>query len=152
VRRRQVPAIAYGGPKVPADQPSPQSIKLAESLILVEFVADLYPQSGLLPSDPVVRAQARFFVDAVSTKLIPAYMAWLRKGESYENFLKGVEAIQALLPQDAPFAVGEAFTVADIAILPVSFSRSAGDCGENRELASHDILCAVPRTDGRGVA
>lgn len=28
----KVPAVAYGGPAVPADQPSPESTKIAESL------------------------------------------------------------------------------------------------------------------------
>ncbi|ELU43933.1 Glutaredoxin domain-containing protein [Rhizoctonia solani AG-1 IA] len=54
-----IPAIAYGGPKVDPANPSPESIKLAESLVLLEFIADLYPNSGLLSTNPVERAQAR---------------------------------------------------------------------------------------------
>ncbi|KAJ6514685.1 thioredoxin-like protein [Mycena vulgaris] len=104
----KVPAIAYGGPQVPPDQPSPESIKLAESLILVEFVADLYPASALLPTDAVLRAKARFFIDVVSTKFGPAFMAPL----------DALEALQSLLPADKPFAVGEEFTAADIALAP----------------------------------
>ncbi|EIN09095.1 hypothetical protein PUNSTDRAFT_87214 [Punctularia strigosozonata HHB-11173 SS5] len=142
----KVPAIAYGGPKVPADQPSPESVKLAESLILVEFVADLYPQSGSLPSDPVLRAKARFFIDAVSNKLLPAYNAWLRKGESYESFLKGIEAIQSLLPQDKKYAVGDDFTAADIAILPFLARLSVvldNDLGAYPEGESKKVLEAL---------
>ncbi|KAG6805318.1 hypothetical protein H0H93_005077, partial [Arthromyces matolae] len=37
----KVPAIAYGGPAVAPDDPSPESTKLAESLVLLEFIADL---------------------------------------------------------------------------------------------------------------
>ncbi|KAH7909602.1 hypothetical protein BJ138DRAFT_1154831 [Hygrophoropsis aurantiaca] len=65
----QIPAIAYGGPDVPPETPSPDSTKLAESLVLVEFVADLFPQSGILPTDP------------------------------YENVLQGIDAIRPLLPE-----------------------------------------------------
>lgn len=115
----KVPAIAYGGPPVPPDQPSPESVKLAESLILVEFVADLYPDSHLLPADPVQRARARFFIDAVSTKLLPAWGGLLHGTggpETIQAFVKAIEAIQGLLPAQG-FAVGE-YSIADVAITP----------------------------------
>ncbi|KAJ7107348.1 hypothetical protein C8R44DRAFT_885371 [Mycena epipterygia] len=95
----KVPAFAYGGPQVSPDLPSPDSDKIAESLILVEFVADLYPEATLLPKDPVLRAKARFFIDTVSTKFLPAYMGPLN-----------------LLSADRPYVLGEEYTAADIAI------------------------------------
>ncbi|KAL5476872.1 hypothetical protein ACEPAI_3058 [Sanghuangporus weigelae] len=114
----KVPAVAYGGPKVPADQPSPESVKIAESLVLLEFIADLYPDSKLLPKDPVLRAKTRFFIDAISTKLTPGWAAFIMRGESADGFLNGAEAIQALLPNDKTFAVSDDFTIADAAIAP----------------------------------
>ncbi|KZT66635.1 hypothetical protein DAEQUDRAFT_674641 [Daedalea quercina L-15889] len=114
----KVPAIAYGGPQVPPDQPSLESVKLTESLVLLEFVADLYPNAYLLPVDPVQKARARFFIDAVSTKLVPAWMGVLRKGtpEASQAFLDAVEFIQRLLPAQG-FAV-DAFSLADISVAP----------------------------------
>lgn len=114
----KVPAIAYGGPKVPPDQPSSESVKITESLVLLEFVADLFPNSRLLPADPVQRARARFFVEAVSTKLVPAWMTLLKSGtpESSQAFLNAVESIQALLPPQG-FAIGE-YSIADISVAP----------------------------------
>ncbi|KZT64292.1 glutathione S-transferase [Daedalea quercina L-15889] len=114
----KVPALAYGGPPVPPDEPSPASVKLAESLILVEFVADLYPAARLLPADPVQRARARFFVDAVSTKLTPAWNSYLRTGtaDARDAFVAAVDAIQGLLPERG-FAIGD-FSIADIAVAP----------------------------------
>ncbi|KAJ7258383.1 glutathione S-transferase [Mycena haematopus] len=114
----KVPAIAYGGPQVSPDQPSPESIKIAESLVLVEFVADLFPDSPILPKDPVLRAKARFFVDAVSSKFLPAYMGPVARGQSFEPFWAALEDLQALLPADKTYAVGDEYTVADIAIAP----------------------------------
>lgn len=112
----KVPAIAYGGPPVSPDQPSPESVKLAESLVLVEFIADLFPHAKLLPDDPVKRAQARFFIDVVSTKLTPAWGAFVHRGEPGDNLIKGVEAVQSLLAPTG-FAVGE-FSIADVALAP----------------------------------
>ncbi|KAJ7484166.1 glutathione S-transferase [Mycena latifolia] len=97
----KVPAIAYGGPHVSPDQPSPESEKIAESLILVEFIADLFPESGLLPKDPVQRAQARFFIDT-----------------SFDACWAGLDALQALLPADKTYAIGDEYTAADIAVTP----------------------------------
>ncbi|KAI1789486.1 hypothetical protein LXA43DRAFT_1062849 [Ganoderma leucocontextum] len=113
----KVPAIAYGGPKAPADQPSPSSTKLAESLVLVEFVGDLFPESRIVPTDPVKRAQARFFVEGVSSKFFPAYYAVLMKNAPAEDLYTAVEYIQSLLPAEGKFAVGE-YSMADIAIAP----------------------------------
>ncbi|KAI0654807.1 hypothetical protein C8Q70DRAFT_1023718 [Cubamyces menziesii] len=112
----KVPAIAYGGPDVPPDQPSPESVKLAESLILVEFIADLFPESGILPTDPVLRAKTRFFIDGVSTKFVPAWHAYSQGKSSAEEFYKAVEYLQSLLPTEG-YAIGP-YSAADIAISP----------------------------------
>ncbi|KAI0302796.1 hypothetical protein B0F90DRAFT_1834512, partial [Multifurca ochricompacta] len=45
----KVPAVAYGNTGSDPENPSSESVKIAESLVLLEFVADLYPDSGLLP-------------------------------------------------------------------------------------------------------
>jgi glutathione S-transferase len=86
--------------------------------VLVEFVADLFPKSGILPTDPVQRAQARFFIDQVGTKYTGPFFAYISGNGPASNYLEGVEAIQALLPADKPFALGADFTAADIAIAP----------------------------------
>ena len=113
----QVPAIAYGGPDVPPDQPSPDSIKIAESLVLIEFVADLFPGANLLPADPVLRAKARFFYDAVGNKFNTAYFNYSFKPEgSKEALFKATEELQALLPPTG-YAVGE-WSIADAAWTP----------------------------------
>ena len=93
-------------------------MKLAESSILVEFVADLFPGTNLLPQDPVLRAQTRFFVDVVSSKFVPAYMKFVVRGEGYEDLLAAVEAIQDILPATGTYAMGEQYTIADISITP----------------------------------
>jgi len=114
----KVPAVAYGGPQVSPDHPSPESTKIAESLVLLEFVADLYPDSNLLPKDPVLRAKARFFIDAVSNKFNPGYFNFVIKGQgTVDDLIKVVGDIQALLPAEGGYAVGE-YSIADAAIAP----------------------------------
>ncbi|KAI9439571.1 hypothetical protein H4582DRAFT_2097764 [Lactarius indigo] len=114
----KVPAVVYGSPKSDPENPSPESARVTESLVLLEFVADLYPDSRLLPKDPVERARVRFFIDAVSTKVSPPLFAFFIRGESPDAFIAAVAEIQELLPPAAQFAVGDHFTIADAAIAP----------------------------------
>ncbi|KAJ1309967.1 hypothetical protein OPQ81_006725 [Rhizoctonia solani] len=115
----KVPAIAYGGPKVDPANPSPESVKLAESLVLLEFIADLYPNSGLLSTNPVERAQARFIIDVFSTKVLPANLALVWKGESPEPLYDALLAFQDQLKLHAkPFLGGDKINIADAAVAP----------------------------------
>ena len=106
----------YGSPKSDPEHPSAESAKITESLVLLEFVADLYPNSGLLPKDPVQRARVRFFIDAV-VKATDPYVAFMFRGEAPDKLIAAVAAIQELLSSNG-FAVGDHFTIADAAIAP----------------------------------
>ncbi|KAF9060578.1 hypothetical protein BDP27DRAFT_1301714 [Rhodocollybia butyracea] len=115
----KVPAIAYGGPKVPGDQPSPDSTKLTESLVLIEFVADLVPNSSLLPSSPVLRAKTRFFIDAFSTQFMPPSFAFISGKGPSDGLLNAIEQLQNLMaPSGFVIGDGKEFTTADAAIIP----------------------------------
>ncbi|KAG2133298.1 thioredoxin-like protein [Suillus clintonianus] len=114
----KVPAVTYGGPSVDPEDPSPLSTKLAESNVILEFLADLYPDSGLLPKDPVLRAKVRFFINATAKHIEDPWFPFIRGREPYENVLKGIEFIQGLLEEGSDFAVGDHYTIADACIAP----------------------------------
>ncbi|KAG1856345.1 hypothetical protein DFJ58DRAFT_784613 [Suillus subalutaceus] len=114
----EVPVVTYGGPNVEPDDPSPLSAKIAESNVILEFLADLYPDSGLLPKDPVLRAKVRFFMDASTKHIEGSCYAFILGKESYDNILKGIEFIQELLEEGGDFAVGDHYTIADACISP----------------------------------
>ncbi|KAG1717458.1 thioredoxin-like protein [Suillus lakei] len=115
----KVPVVTYGGPNVDPDDPSPLSAKVAESNVILEFLADVYPDSGLLPKDPVLRAKVRFFVNAATKHLEEPCYAFVQWREPYDNALKGIEFIQGLLEEDGDFAVGDHYTIADASISPL---------------------------------
>ncbi|KAG1733987.1 thioredoxin-like protein [Suillus lakei] len=116
----KVPAITYGGPDVDPTDPSPLSFKLAESNVILQFVAELYPESELLPKDPVERAKVLFFMDTVDRHFDKPGNEWMYgRTESYEGYLKGVEMIQGLLSESGEFAVGDHYTIADACIAPL---------------------------------
>jgi glutathione S-transferase len=113
-----VPAIAYGGPETSPDAPSDESIKLAESAVLVELVADLYPEAKLMPSSPIERAQARFFVEFIGCKLLPAFFAFVFKGAVGDPLKNVLDTIQQRLPRNSVFFGGDKPNIADISIAP----------------------------------
>ncbi len=111
----QIPAITYGGPETSPDQPSAESMKLSESLALIEFVADIFPGSGLLPADPVVRARARMINIYFDTRFFPVFWDFFLEGKPVD-LLGALDTVQRLLPVTG-FAVG-AWSIADVGIAP----------------------------------
>jgi glutathione S-transferase len=115
-----VPAVAYGGPDVRPDYPSPESAKVTESLVLIQFFADLAPESDLLPKDALGRARIRLFLETVNGKIQPNLLRWAIGTGSYDAFFEALDAIQDQLPplEKGKYILGEKFTLADIAVAP----------------------------------
>ncbi|KAI0747171.1 thioredoxin-like protein [Daedaleopsis nitida] len=113
----KIPALSYGGPKTAPEDPSSEAAILTESLVIVEFIAELFPESQLQPTDLVQRAKARLFITVIEGKIIDSYRAFFIRGESNETLLAGFEALQARLPATG-FAVGD-WSIADVAAAPI---------------------------------
>jgi hypothetical protein len=86
--------------------------------VLVEFIADLYPEAGLMPPNPVERAQARFFVEFIGCKLLPAFYAFVFKGTVGDPLKSALEVIQQRLPRNSIFFGGDKPNAADISAAP----------------------------------
>ncbi|KAG9311927.1 hypothetical protein JVU11DRAFT_8188 [Chiua virens] len=122
-----IPVLTYGGPIVHPEEPSPLSFKITESYVILEFLADIFPDSTLLPpaSDPTARARVRFFMDAAIRNLETPLLGASRKTQgAFDTVLAGLEKIQALLPDPeaadgGEYAIGRSFTNADCAIAPL---------------------------------
>jgi len=122
----KIPVLTYGGPNVPPEEPSPLSSKLTESFVILEFLADIFPNASLLPpaSDPTARARIRYFIDAVARHVeIPLFDFAKGVPGGFEKLVEGLEKIQALLPDPeaagGEYAMGKVFTNADCAIAPI---------------------------------
>lgn len=112
----KVPALAYGSQSSP-EQPNSESAKILESLVIVEFIADLYPHAKLVPSDPVLRARTRTFASASNNAIMAAWKEAFGNN-NVESILTALDQIQSLLSDGATYAVGDEFTIADISIGP----------------------------------
>ena len=94
--------------------------------MLIEFIADLRPNAGLIPSDPELRARARLFVILSHETLHHAFRGFFFRGERIDSILPSLEAFQELLAPKG-YAVGP-WSIADIVVAPmmVRFMRLAG--------------------------
>ncbi|KAK4056500.1 hypothetical protein OIO90_002347 [Microbotryomycetes sp. JL221] len=107
-------------PVLQLDNDDNTSIKIPESNVIMELVADLYP-GQLLPQDPIKRAEARYFVERFNQVIsTPFYSVILRGEESAAKCLMyGVKEIQDLLNKNkGDFALGDKVTLADIGVWP----------------------------------
>lgn len=102
---------------MPPDEPSPESQKLRESLALIEFVADTFPESKLLPADPFLRARARTFISLYHSYIHEQFMNVFFRGVPVtDGFFQAFETLQSALPPTG-FAVGE-WSLAETAVGP----------------------------------
>ncbi|OJT08260.1 hypothetical protein TRAPUB_799 [Trametes pubescens] len=115
----KVPYLVYGGPKLqPGDAPSGDAVGIPESLVILEFLADIFPNAHLLPADPTLRARARLFYNGLEKGLAKGIIVgFLFQEVPLQDLLGGLDNFQARLPPTG-FAVGE-WSIADAAALPV---------------------------------
>jgi glutathione S-transferase len=109
-----------------------------DSLVVVEYLDERYPEVPLMPKDAAARARVRLWMREVDAKLVPAmgpiveevvYKAGEPRDESkvqaaITQFHNGLVQWQARLEQQT-FLVGNMFTLADIAL----FTPIAGMVG-----------------------
>ena len=102
--------------------------KVYESLAVLEYLEDRYPQPALLPNDAFARAEARMFIARVTEEMAPRVGAVIAEstnpaqdGKKLATHLQGL--LEHLATWDRhfamrPFAVGDAPTIADIVLYP----------------------------------
>ena len=107
----------YGGiESFPAGKLLPGSEVITESLVILEFLADLFPDAHLLPKDPVKRSQARIFINTLNMRMADDIAKWLTNNDDGQAYLDLLETLQATMPEEG-YIVGE-WSIADAALLP----------------------------------
>ncbi|KAI8969183.1 glutathione S-transferase [Mycotypha africana] len=104
---------------------------LAESLIIIEYLNDRFPEKNLMPKKPLLRANVRFAIEWFGSKVNPHLYKCMLKfndadaADAIEDYKKNTNAALAsfndlLMKQSekGPYFLGEDFSLADIAIAP----------------------------------
>jgi len=118
---------------------------LTQSLAIIEYLDEKYPQPPLLPHDPLERAYVRSIALAIACEIHPlnnlrvlryltkdlgqseeAKNAWYRHW--VEQGLAQVEAQLVANGRCGRFVLGEAVTLADVLLVPQIFNARRFDC------------------------
>lgn len=110
-----------------------KTVLLPQSVAIVEYLEEKYPQKPLFPTGLVERARMRAMVELVNSGIQPlhnlqilSYVKDTLKGDSKawsEQWIgKGLDALEAMAKDTAgTFLVGDQFTFADCCLLPQLF-------------------------------
>ncbi|KAL6966584.1 glutathione transferase [Sarracenia purpurea var. burkii] len=96
---------------------------VCESLIVLQYIDEVWKDKcPLLPSDPYLKAQARFWADFIDKKIIDGGRnLWATKGDAQETakkeFKNSLKLVEAQLG-DAPYFGGDNFGFVDVALIP----------------------------------
>ncbi|MCZ2497537.1 maleylacetoacetate isomerase [Xylophilus sp. Kf1] len=138
---------------------------LSQSLAIIEYLEECFPQVPLLPVDPAGRARVRAMAQTIACEIHPVnnlrvlnylqhelavepaartvwYRHWVRLGlEAFERQLAGVPASLR-----GRFCHGDAPTLADCCLVPQIFNARRFDCdlsGLPRSLAAYEACMAL---------
>ncbi|KAJ4830465.1 hypothetical protein Tsubulata_025389, partial [Turnera subulata] len=104
---KKIPVLVHG------DKP------ICESMVIVEYLDEVWPQNPLLPSDPHERAVARFWVKYANDKGASVFQIFRTTGEALEQAKKEtLEMLQTVEDYglgDKEFFGGDQISIADIA-------------------------------------
>jgi maleylpyruvate isomerase len=144
----QVPLLAF--------EEAGRTVRLTQSLAILEFLEERWPEPPLLPSDALLRAQARRIAEIVNAGIQPlqntGVQRWVRDelGADDKTWtrhwvgrgLAGLEA--AALESAGRFAVGDAVSIADACIVPQLYfaRRFQVDLAPFPTLVRIDAACA----------
>jgi maleylacetoacetate isomerase len=116
----RVPALALSDGEV-----------ITQSLAIIEYLDECFPEPGLLPADPVRRAKIRAVAQAIACDVHPlnnlVVLQYLKRTLQQEQaridswyahwIASGFEAIEAMIAP-GPYAFGSEVTLADVCLVP----------------------------------
>lgn len=110
---------------------------IAQSLAIIEYLEEVFPQKPLFPQDPFTRAKVRQFCENINAFIHPLsnlkVLQYLEKNHGYDQKQKevwiqhwaglGFAATEKLLQESAgDFCFGDKVTAADLFLIPQVFS------------------------------
>ncbi|XP_065864906.1 probable glutathione S-transferase [Euphorbia lathyris] len=112
---KKIPVLVHGGKPI------------NESMIIVEYLDETWPDHPLLPTDPYERALARFWVKFIEDKGSSMWAIFRSKGEEQEKAVKATMEILKTIEEEAMGVMGESkyFGGEKIGIVDIAFGPIA---------------------------
>jgi maleylacetoacetate isomerase len=143
--QKRVPALELSGGEV-----------LLQSLAIIDYLDEVYPDPPLVPADALARAQVRAVAQIIACDIHPlnnlAVLNYLRHKLGQDQaavqawyahwILQGFEAVEALI-KPGPYAFGSHVTVADICLAPqvANARRLNVPLGDFPKIVAVDAAC-----------
>ncbi len=125
--------ISRNGAKVPVIEPAHSNkgskTTIIDSTRIVEYLEDLEPDTNpILPRNPNERAEHRFWMDHINTRIVPYVYRFLKAkdaGEygdvSRETMVDGLRELIGEMSQSGPFFNGRRIGAVDILLIPFAY-------------------------------
>lgn len=103
---------------------------LVDSLKIVEFIGDTYPNDGqkIMPDEAIQKADVTFWMNYVNTQIVPYFYRFLKADKPGEKpndekrmMLNGLEQFSRSMSTDGPFFSGSEINAIDIAFAPFAY-------------------------------
>lgn len=91
---------------------------LPESLVILEYLDERFPEPALMPPDPAGRARVRLALERFDELADPYYDVLWRRADDAGPRLEGALARLAERLERAPYLAGANYTLADVAYVP----------------------------------
>jgi len=130
---------------------------LAQSVAIIEYLDERFPEPALLPRDAIARAVTRQIVEIVNSGIQPLHNNWLlgivrdelhadEKAWARRHLERGLAALEALARQaSGRFMVGDAVTMADVCLVPQLYAarRFGADLSQAPTLTRVEAACSA---------
>ncbi|BFI30040.1 glutathione S-transferase [Marchantia polymorpha subsp. ruderalis] len=101
---------------------------IAESLIILEYLEEVFPEVPLYPKEPFERANVRFWIDYMYKAFHSMHAAMMYRKGSLERIaaadhsmegLRKIDETMTTLSADGPFFSGTEFSILDVVLAPL---------------------------------
>jgi maleylpyruvate isomerase len=131
-----------------------RTVRLSQSLAILEFLEEIHPEPPLLPRDPYLRARARLLAEIVNAGIQPLqnlsvmrevkHLGGDEKAWAQRHIDRGLRALAASAAETAgTYLVGDEVSIADVCLIPQLYGarRNGVDLGPLPLLTRVEAAC-----------
>jgi glutathione S-transferase len=105
-----------------------EDITIVESIRILEYLEDYYPEKAALFADNAnARSQQKYWMDHIGNKITPCFYRYLKREgseqaqqNSLDELLEGLSVLVQAMDSEGPYFSGDRLDVVDIALMPFS--------------------------------